>query len=397
MRHISDDERRRRLAVRQGLAPDARHRDPVDATAAMSALHATEAASVYLSLVARVVDLDVDAVGRALYEERTLVKQLAMRRTIFVFGRDLLPAAWASAGARTATFERRKIVRDLIASSVTNDGEGWLAEARAAVLGALAQGPLTGRALRERVPMIERTVTLAPGTRWGGEIPLAPRILAWLSARGEVVRGPNDGGWWVSRPTWARMDDWLGSATHSLESPVDEAAGYRELVRRWLTTFGPGTEMDLVWWLGSTKTVVRRALAELAAVEVSLDSGAAGWVLPDDVEPVGDPGSWAALLPSLDPSTMGWKQRDFYLSAEDVPFVIDGAGNAGTTAWLDGRIVGFWLQGDDGTVQVVLRSPVSRRGERLLAEEARRLTAWLAGRVIASVYMARHRRGELVT
>lgn len=32
------------------------------------------------------------------------------------------------------------------------------------------------------------------------------------------------------------------------------------LVRRWLCAYGPGTEADLVWWLGATKTAVRRCL-----------------------------------------------------------------------------------------------------------------------------------------
>ena len=57
----------------------------------MTVLHATEPATVYLSLHARVDGLTVADVDRALYDDRTLVKQLAMRRTLFVFPRDLLP------------------------------------------------------------------------------------------------------------------------------------------------------------------------------------------------------------------------------------------------------------------------------------------------------------------
>ncbi len=68
----------------------------------MTVLHSTEPATVYLSLVARVEGLTVADVDRALYEDRTLVKQLAMRRTLFMFPRDLLPAAWGSACARVA-------------------------------------------------------------------------------------------------------------------------------------------------------------------------------------------------------------------------------------------------------------------------------------------------------
>ncbi len=68
-------------------------------------------------------------------------------------------------------------------------------------------------------------------------------------------------------------------------------------MHRWLHTFGPGTTDDLVWWLGATKSVVRAALAELGAVEVSLDHGATGWLLPDDLDEAPDPGSGSRYCP----------------------------------------------------------------------------------------------------
>ena len=121
-------------------------------------------------------------------------------------------------------------------------------------------------------------------------------------------------------------------------------------MRRWLATFGPGSETDIVWWLGSTKTAVRRALADLEAVEVSLDGGGTGWVLPDDVEPAPGVEPWAALLPVLDPTVMGWKERAFYLG-DHAPQLFDTNGNAGTTAWWDGRVVGCWVQDEAGVVR----------------------------------------------
>ena len=139
-------------------------------------------------------------------------------------------------------------------------------------------------------------------------------------------------------------------------------------MRRWLATFGPGTEDDIVWWLGATKAAVRAALADLGAVEVALDGGATGWLLPDDVEPADDAVEpWAALLPVLDPTVMGWKERDFYLGPHG-PQLFDRNGNAGTTAWWDGRIVGCWVQDDDG---VVVR-PAARERRRRRARRARR-------------------------
>ena len=53
VRHIDDSERRARIAHRHAIAPGARAADPVAATRAMTVLHATEPATVYLSLHAR--------------------------------------------------------------------------------------------------------------------------------------------------------------------------------------------------------------------------------------------------------------------------------------------------------------------------------------------------------
>jgi hypothetical protein len=166
---------------------------------------------------------------------------------------------------------------------------------------------------------------------------------------------------------------------------TDPAAGYLALVERWLRTFGPGTEADLVWWLGATKAAVRRALGELGAVEVAVAEGV-GYLLPDDLEDVPAPEPWGALLPVLDPTTMGWKQRGFYLAPGDVPHLFDGNGNAGSTAWWNGRIVGCWVQDPDGVVSVVLGHDIGADGVAALDVEADRLTTWLDGHRVGTVY-----------
>ncbi|WP_433297720.1 winged helix DNA-binding domain-containing protein [Actinoplanes sp. CA-030573] len=374
MRVVTDDERRARLAVRHALAPAHRVTTPEAATRAMTVLHSTEPATVYLSLWARKEaqdnQADVREIQRALYTERTLVKQLAMRRTLFVFPRDLLPAVWPSASARVATSERAAITKDA--------GPGWLDRARAEVLTLLAGHPggLSATEIRRALPRLDLRVTVT-------------RILVHLGATADIVRGENTTGWHNSRPRWTLMRYWLGE----VPDPLDPAAGYRELVRRWLHSFGPGTEDDIVWWLGATKSVVRAALAGLEAVPVGLHGGQTGWLLPGDVDEVADPGPWVALLPVLDPTTMGWKGRDFYLGPHRGA-LFDRSGNAGTTAWADGRVVGCWVQDGDGAVRVRLLEKVSDRAREALDAEADRLTAWLDGFRVPSGWVSPAMRAE---
>jgi hypothetical protein len=348
----------------------------------MTVLHATEAPSVYLSLFARVDGLTVDDVDRALYVERTLVKQLAMRRTLFVFPRDLLPAAWGSASARVADAQRARLAKDAEKGGLARDGAAWLDAACAATLERLADGvELSAQRLREEVPELAGTIDPAPGKRWGGHIQIAPRVLTQLGAEARIVRGSNAGHWRTARPQWTLMSSWLGE----VPEPAKPREGYAELVRRWLRTFGPGTVSDLQWWLGSTVGAVRAALADVGAVEVSLDGGGSGWLLADDLEQEPDVEPWAALLPVLDPTVMGWKERDFYLGTHG-PVLFDVNGNAGTTAWWDGRVVGCWVQDPEGAVVVVVLEDVGEDARSALEAEAERLTDWLDGHRVSTVY-----------
>ena len=385
MREVSDTERRSRLARRHALAPGHRAPSPEAATRAMTVLHATEAPTVYLSLWARVDGLSVDDVDRALYEDRALVKQLAMRRTLFVFPRDLLPAAWGSASARVARAHRVRLIKDAEAGGLAADGEDWVAAAAAATLARLADGSeLSAAQLREELPELEGRLHMSPGKSYGAHVPIAPRLLTQLGLEGSIVRGRNAGHWRTARPQWTLTRTWLGE----VPEPAKEREGYAELVARWLRSFGPGTEADLVWWLGATKGAVRAALSDTAAVEVRLAGGGTGWVLPDDplladAEPAVEP--WAALLPVLDPTVMGWKDRSFFLGPHG-PALFDTNGNAGTTAWWDGRVVGCWVQDPDGVVVLNLLEDVGAAGLGALEAEATRLTAWLAGLRVSTVY-----------
>ncbi len=379
-RRVGDDERRARLVRRHALHPDHRLRTVEDVVEAMTALHATEAASVHLAVAAR-SDAGVDVVERALYDDRTVLKQLAMRRTLFVFPRDLLPAALAAPSARVAATERARHATMLERAGITDDGAAWFAAAEGAVMRVLADGVArSSTEVRALLPEHDVQVDPSPGKSYGGPTPVTPWVLTHLAADGQLVRARNAGHWRLNKPRWTPMSLWLG------EEPVRPAPreAYAALVGRWLRTFGPGTEGDLQWWLGDTRTAVRQALTDLGAVPVALDSGEMGWLLPDDLDEVEQAPAAAALLPVLDPTVMGWKGRSFYLPRPALH--TDRAGNLGTTAWWDGRVVGAWVQTPDGRVVVHPDAPLPPAARRALDAEADRLTAWLDGVVVGSVY-----------
>jgi hypothetical protein len=365
-------ERRARLVVRHRLAPGVRATDALTAARSVVCLHATDAVTVFLSVQARSRGVAPADVERALYEERTLVRVLGMRRTLWVVPRELVPVVFAAATRAIAARERRRLEAWLRESGVSERPDEWLPEAERAALAAVAR---LGEALTTEVaaaePLLARKLRLAAGTKYETTQSAAARVLPLLAMEGQLVRARPRGTWISPQFRWASMESWLGAPLEEL----DAAAAQAELLRRWLRAFGPATETDVRWSTGWTAREARTALAAVPHEEVDLGD-APGYVLAGDLERTPPPEPAAALLPTLDPSTMGWKERDWYLGPHG-PALFDRNGNAGPTVWWDGRVVGGWSQRRDGEIVVGLLEDVGRDTHAAIDAEAERLRAWL--------------------
>ena len=230
VRHVSDSERRARLARRHCLCADHFATSVETAVRAMTALHATEAATVYLSLQARVPHLTQTDIEGALYEQKTVVKQLAMRRTLFAIERDLLPAVWGSAAARVAAQQRAKLIKDIETSKLAVDGERHLNVAAAGVEASLNDVTRPAQQVREMVPEVQGELAGGPASDpWSMRQPLCSRLLTVLGADARLMRATNDGHWRTNKPLWTRTSHWLGGEP---PAALPAAAGWAELVRR---------------------------------------------------------------------------------------------------------------------------------------------------------------------
>ncbi len=335
---ISGQERRNRLGRRHMLAPGTAAADPAEVARGLVALHATDPASVYLACLARSVAGDTARVERALYEDRSLVRMLGMRRTMFVVPAEMGPVVQSACTRAIAVVERRKLVRALEQAGITADGPVWLARVEQETLDALGErGPATGQELGAAVPGLRAQLSYGDQTKkWAGVAAVATRVLFVLAADGRIVRGRPRGSWTSSQYRWVSWSDWL--ADEAPEPPTEVARV--ELARRWLAAYGPATLRDLQWWTGWGAGDVKRVLAVLRPVEVDLDGGP-GLVLADDLAPAPLPEPWAALLPALDPTVMGWSERRWFFGDDDQRArLFDRTGNAGPTVWWNGQVVG---------------------------------------------------------
>lgn len=353
MRRASDDERRARLARRHRLAGGVKAATPEEAAGAVVALHGTDPASVFLSTLARMDGGAVSDVERALYEDRTLLRVLAMRRTMFVAPLDTAGVLLAACSRAVAARERKRLVGLLEAAGVADDVERWLSAAeRAAVASLAARGEAAAPEIAGDDPKLGTQLVLSPGKRYEARQTVASRVLTVLGAQGRAVRTRPRGGWTSTQFRWASLSTWQPSVPAYEPEPARA-----ELARRYLAAFGPATVEDLRWWTGWTLGQTRAALAGVNTADVMLDGGEGALVLAEDAEPVtrGDPS--AALLPALDATTMGWKARGWYLAGHG-PQLFDVNGNAGPTVWWDARVVGGWAQSPHGEIRIRLLEDV---------------------------------------
>jgi len=372
MRTIGVAERRARLGVRHFLAKPARTVET--ATAAMVGLHSSDPTSVFLSARARLPRMTRQDLEDALYERRSLVRMLGMRGTLFVTTPELAAEIDAACTKAIAAGERRRVVRLIEEQRVARDGETFLRRAIRDTMAALHEhGELAGTQLSALVPVLNTKLRYGSG-KWTAEGGMTTRVVFLLAAEGKIVRGRPRGSWISGQYRWVPTDTWLGAPLPTM--PVAEASA--KLLRAWLATYGPGTMADIRWWTGWTLRQTNAALGALDVEEVALDGDTTGFVLADDLAPVRSRAHWIAFLPGLDATTMGWKERDWYLG-EHGPTLFDRNGNAGPTVWVDGRIVGGWSQRENGDVVYRLLERVDTATKKKLNTERDRLTDWLGG------------------
>jgi Winged helix DNA-binding domain len=355
LRTISVQERRRAMVRRHHLAGDAD--GPEAVTRAVIALHATDPASVYLSVLARSGASTLADVAQAMYDRRSLVRWMAMRRTLFVFGREDISMIQVAVSTPLAGMLRTRLISQLERNGteppIDGDVEAWLDDLALRVERALNQrGTATGAELSTDEPELKTSILVrAPSDRPQN---VTTSLLTLMSAEGRLVRSTPTGAWTSRHHRWEPVGRWWPDGIPGQD--IDQAQ--QELAHRWLTRFGPATAEDLQWWTGWNKTTTRRVLGNLPIGEIDLH-GRPGITLrepADDLNGLGDDGPddadphVASLLPALDPTPMGWKHRDWFFGL-DHRAVFDQAGNIGPTVWWNGEIIGSWAITADGNLR----------------------------------------------
>lgn len=372
MRYVSGLERRHRLVRRHHLVKPA---GSIGETArSVVALHSSDPATVFLSIRARRPSVTVAGIEKTLYESKTLVRVLGMRRTMWVAD---LPTAIAINGSSTrflAGGQRKRTISMLDRSGLGADAEHWLDDTSQAIVDVLNDvGEASAKQLVAKIPELGRRIPhLRADGSTAGEMGASTRLLFLLAAEARVLRAQPLGSWVSSQYRWTTPERWLGRSLGSM--PAEEARD--QIVAAWLQRFGPGRETDIKWWTGWTISAVRDSLERVEAEKVALEDGATGFIAKGDDDFGTLSSDVVSLLPSLDPATMGWKERGFYIGSGTAD-LFDRNGNAGPTVWLNGTVVGGWAQTRSGQIETELLREVTSSQKDRLNHEAAGLREWL--------------------
>ena len=273
------------LAKRTPAANDARH------SSRICGLHAQVLSSADLTLWSRTNNLKADAVARALWEDRTLVKTWAMRGTLHLLPAADLPSYVAAQQTLKPRHHAGAWQRFYGVSK--DEAEAMLA----AIPEALAGGPLTREALADEVARLSGIGHLAEKLRRGfGEL-LKPSAM-----RGDLCFAPNDG----QRVRFVRPDRWLLDWPST--PPLEPDAALAEVLRRYLAVYGPASRDDFVRWFGMPSPIpATKAIEALGdeIIPVEVD-GVRAWHLASDLKAIqtAKPPGAVNLLPAFDHYTV---------------------------------------------------------------------------------------------
>jgi hypothetical protein len=312
-------------------------------------IHAQVQASAELQLAARVDGISQQDVRDSLWRDRTLVKAWTLRGTLHLHPADELPL-WLATQPPREELEAWTDPAGVVHRPVSADE---LQELRAAVWDSFSGEPL----LREE---LAAEVIRRVGKKHAGRLRSGFAFFI-----GDLCQGPPRG----SKITLVRPDQWLGRW-----KPVQRRDAVREVLRRFLWSYGPTRPADFRSWFGSDVP-----FEDVEEVDVE---GRRAFVLAGDTE-FPEHGKSVRLLPEYDVYVMGFRERDQLVPAglrEQLAAHRRGRyeGPAGVRFLLvDGVAAGLWERKKTAKRVELSIAPAGRVNRTTLRREAARYAEFL--------------------
>jgi len=310
------------VLCKQHLTDDSRIDNIVQIVGDISGLHATSPTTPYLSLFARTHDFAKKQLDEELYIKRNLAKIRCMRKTVYILPKEMIPIAY-SATKRMVELASEKYSQYLGITRKQYD------ETSKSILKILED---TGMTVKEIKNVLRTELNISA-------------IVNLMCDQGLLIRGHPRHGWKSNIHTYYPFWDYFPDINLNA---VNEEKAKELLMKKYIASFGPVSEDDIIWWTGFLKREVMGMLEgledQITQVEISNLKGIYLMLTSDlkSLQFLKLEKHVLTLLPSLDPYLMGYKERERYLNPQYYNYVFDGSGNATSTILLNGEVIGVW-------------------------------------------------------
>ncbi|GAB2808250.1 winged helix DNA-binding domain-containing protein [Lentzea nigeriaca] len=187
-----------------------------------------------------------------------------------------------------------------------------------------------------------------------------------LATYAPLVRVPT-GGPWAFGPR-------LSFQTAVIE-PRERMAALAELLRRYLTAFGPATIPDMNQFTMLPRATIREALELLELVREGHYYDVPNQTIPDEDTPAPP-----RLMAMWDSTLLAYADRSRIIPEQYRKVVIRNNGDTLPTLLVDGHVAGVWRPHEDGGIEATAFHALSKRQWAGLAEEAKALHKFLGDR-----------------
>jgi hypothetical protein len=323
MKTLSLDRTNAFVLHKHHLTEDSRANDLLQIVRDIGGLHATLSTTPYLSLFLRSENFKMEDLDNALYKRRLLGKVRYARKTVYVLPKERVTTAYSAMKALLLT--RFEVYVQHLGLT-----QGEYEEITQTILD-IVKG--CGKTTKEIKAKLKRDLNVSA-------------IVNLMCDQDLLIRGKPKTGWKSNLHTYYPFNEYFPDLDLS---EIEELHAKEQMVRHYLSSYGPVTVTDISWWTGFPKGEVKRILGvlknNLISVEISGISGS-HMMLSSDIESLNSVDvskkPRVHLLPALDPYLMGFKVRQRFLDDPHSTWIYDRTGNATNAILVNGRIAGVW-------------------------------------------------------
>jgi hypothetical protein len=297
--------------------------DITQITEDLCGLHSTNLTTSYLSLFVRMINFKKEDLETELYINKTLGRIRGMRRTLFIQTKNLIPIVHAA----TFKLSEKTFQKYMEYHGITSKD---YQEVSKSIIKILKGRELSASEIRKDL---------------NSELNI-PAIIQLMCNYGLLIRGRPIKDWKDRRNKYVLFKEQFPNIDLA---KLNEKDAIKQLIKRYINSYGPVMESDISWWTGLTKTEIRGALnnidEQLNKIKISNLKGVF-ITSKSNINQLKDTNNSKEkilnFLPELDPYLMGYKKRERYLDPNHYNRIFDRSGNATASILINGKINGVW-------------------------------------------------------